>query len=309
VTRPIIVGYDPATADHAPVEFGLAVSRLTGARLVVASVQAGPPVLAVGTPTPGVAAVVQAPDPDLVADCTEALDALAGELASQGAVECRRLQGTSAARALHEAAEAEDAVLLVVGSGSTAARLLPGAPCPVAVVPRAANARGAIATVGVACNDSEEAREALRGAHALARAAGATLRVITVVEPGLSLYARTEPRTAERPGKDATAVEGEARVEAEERLRAAVAELGDDVPASVEAFIGDPAEVLIERSEELDLLVCGSRGYGPLRAVMLGSVTRRVASEARCPVIVLARGVKSPLKALFAESERAASPT
>jgi nucleotide-binding universal stress UspA family protein len=319
VTRPIIVGYDPTTADHAPVEFGLAVSRLTGARLVVASVQAGPPVLAVGTPTPGVAGVVQAPDPDLVADCTEALDALAGELASQGAVECRKLQGTSAARALHEAAEAEDAGLLVVGSnrrgprgrivsGSTAARLLRGAPCPVAAVPRAWSASGAPATIGVAYTESEEARQALRGAHALARAAGATLRVITVVEPGLSLYARTEPRTAERPGKDATAAEGEARVEAEERLRAAVAEL-DDVPSSVDAFVGDPAEVLIERSEQLDLLVCGSRGYGPLRAVMLGSVTRRVATEARCPVIVVARGTKSPLEELFAESERAASPT
>jgi nucleotide-binding universal stress UspA family protein len=320
MTRPIIVGYDPTTADRAPVEFGLAIARLTGARLVVASVEAGPPVLAVGTQTPGVAGVVQAPDPDLVADCTEALDALAGELASESAVECRKLQGTSAARALHEAAEAEDAGLLVVGShrrgpkgkigtGSTAARLLPGAPCPVAVVPRAWSARGAIATVGVAANDSEEARQALRGAHALARAAGATLRVITVVEPGLSLYAKTEPRTAERPGKDVTSVEGEARLEAEERLRAAVAELGDDVPSSVDAFIGDPAEVLIERSEQLDLLVCGSRGYGPLRAVMLGSVTRRVASEARCPVIVLARGIKSPLEELFAESEHAASST
>jgi nucleotide-binding universal stress UspA family protein len=319
VTKPIIVGYDPTTADHAPVEFGLAISRLTGARLIVVSVQAGPPVLAVGTATPGVAAVVQAPDRDLVADCTEALDALADELASQGAVECRKLQGTSAARALHEAAEAEHAGLLVVGSsrrgplgkivtGSTAARLLPGAPCPVAVVPRGWNARGAIATIGVAYND-REAREALRAAHALARAAGATLRVLTVVEPGPAFYLETEPRTAVRPGKDVTAVEGEARVEAEERLRAAVAELSEDVPTHVDAFIGDPAEVLIELSERLDLLVCGSRGYGPLRAVMLGSVTRRVASEAGCPVIVLARGIETPLEELLAESEPAASPT
>ncbi len=320
VTKPIIVGFNPTTADHAPMEFGLAISRLTGARLIVVSVQSGPPLLSVGNATPGVAAVVQVPDRDLVADCTEALDALAGELASQGAVECRKLQGTSAARALHEVAEAEDAGLLVVGSsrrgrlgkiviGSTAARLLPGAPCPVAVVPRAWNARGAIATIGVACNDSEEAREARRAAHALARAAGATLRVLMVVEPGPAHYLKTEPRTAVRPGKDVTAVEGIARVEAEERLRAAVAELDDDVPRQVDAFIGDPAEVLIELSERLDLLVCGSRGYGPLRAVMLGSVTRRVASKARCPVIVLARGMETPLEELLAASEPAASPT
>jgi Universal stress protein family len=56
-------------------------------------------------------------------------------------------------------------------------------------------------------------------------------------------------------------------------------------------------------------LFAGSRGYGPLRAVMLGSVTRRVASQARCPVIVLARGMETPLGDLLAESEPAASPT
>ena len=110
------------------------------------------------------------------------------------------------------------------GAPRSPARLARSRSCP-----RGWNARGAIATIGVAYVDSEEAREALRGAHALARRAGATLRVLTVVEPGPACYAETEPRTAARPGKDVTAVEGEARVEAEQALRAAVAELGDDV--------------------------------------------------------------------------------
>jgi hypothetical protein len=52
----------------------------------------------------------------------------------------------------------------------------------------------------------------------------------------------------------------------------------------------------------------GSRGYGPVRAVLLGSVSRRVADEARCPVLVLPRGVRSSLDALLQEAPGAATP-
>jgi nucleotide-binding universal stress UspA family protein len=38
------------------------------------------------------------------------------------------------------------------------------------------------------------------------------------------------------------------------------------------ALLGDPAEKLVELSDQLDVLVCGSRGYGPLRAVLLVSL-------------------------------------
>jgi nucleotide-binding universal stress UspA family protein len=80
------------------------------------------------------------------------------------------------------------------------------------------------------------------------------------------------------------------------------------VPVDVEALVGEPAEVLVDLSQHLDLLVCGSRGYGPARAVLLGSVSRRVASEAHCPVIVVPRGVKAPLEALVAQTPGAAAP-
>ena len=43
------------------------------------------------------------------------------------------------------------------------------------------------------------------------------------------------------------------------------------------------------RSSDLDLLVCGSRGYGPVRSVMLGSVSRALAHSARCPLLVVPR--------------------
>ena len=47
-----------------------------------------------------------------------------------------------------------------------------------------------------------------------------------------------------------------------------------DAEPGVEAdfAVGDPAEILTEASEQLDLLVLGSRGYGPLHAVLVGGV-------------------------------------
>jgi nucleotide-binding universal stress UspA family protein len=194
-------------------------------------------------------------------------------------------------------------VLGRVAPGSTAQRLMHGAPCPLALVPGGWQPGEAMRTIGVAYVDTEEAREALRGARALAARAGAKLRVITVHTPHLGMYAETEARKTIRPAKTVDQVEGEHRVRAERALQAAVAELGDEVRVEVDAYAeDDPADVLIRVSEHLDLLVCGSRGYGPVRAVLLGGVSRRVAAEARCPVIVLPRGVRASLEALLAET-------
>jgi nucleotide-binding universal stress UspA family protein len=308
MSKPIIVGYDPATTDRAPVNFGVAAARFTGARLIVASVSAE-------GDRPGAGQQ----DEDLVVDPSDALAEAQRALEPEGIpVECRGLTGTSAARALHEAAEADDAGLLVVGStrqgavgrvlpGSTADRLMHGAPCPIAIVPPGWEAGGGLHTIGVAYVDTEEGREALRSAHALARRAGATLRVLAAVKAGLAMYGETEARHAERRGRDFDEVEGELRVRTEEALRRATDSLDGDVAVETDAFVEDPADVLIRVSEHLDLLVCGSRGYGPLRAVLLGGVSRRLTAEAQCPVIVLPRGVTSSLEALMAASPGAAA--
>jgi nucleotide-binding universal stress UspA family protein len=224
------------------------------------------------------------------------------------------LESTSAARALHEAAEERDAGLLVVGStnrgavgrvlvGSTAERLMHGAPCPIAIVPHGWQAGAGLNTLGVAFVESEEGHEALRGAYALARRAGAKLRVLTAVKPGVrATYGEQTAGGDVTRGKGEVAVEGEMRVRAEHEVREAIAALGDDVEVESDTFVEDPAEVLIGVSQNLDLLICGSRGYGPRRAVLLGGVSRRLAAEAHCPVIVLPRGVASSLEALIGEA-------
>jgi nucleotide-binding universal stress UspA family protein len=78
-----------------------------------------------------------------------------------------------------------------------------------------------------------------------------------------------------------------------------------DVEVEPDVSVGDPAEFLIAASENIDLLVCGSRGYGPRRAVLLGGVSRRITTEAHCPVIVLARGAESGLEAVIGEQATA----
>jgi nucleotide-binding universal stress UspA family protein len=47
------------------------------------------------------------------------------------------------------------------------------------------------------------------------------------------------------------------------------------------------AEVLIERSEEADLLVVGSRGHGGFVGMLLGSVTQHLVAHANCPVVIV----------------------
>lgn len=299
MSKPILVGFDPRRGDRAPVEFAVAAARFTGARLIVVSVESGG----------------RDADADLLVDASDVLGQVAQDVGADGIeAEFRKVKSSSAARALHELAEAQDAGLLVVGSsrrspvgrvllGSTAERLMHGATCPVAVVPERWQPKGSLETIGVAYSDSDEARVALRGAHAFARRARAKLRVVTIVEHRLEMHLETEPTLAGRAERtDLEDVEGLHRVEAEKHLREVVAELGDDVEIEVDALLGDPADVLIDLSRFMDLLVCGSRAYGPLRAVLLGSVSRRVTSEARCPVIVVPRGVEISLEAVVADS-------
>jgi nucleotide-binding universal stress UspA family protein len=94
-----------------------------------------------------------------------------------------------------------------------------------------------------------------------------------------------------------------------ERLEAAVAELPAPVEPTPTLLAGEPARALAEHSRGLDLLVVGSRRYGPLRAVLLGGVSGRVIRSAACPVVVVPRGRERPLAALTAAAADEPAPT
>jgi nucleotide-binding universal stress UspA family protein len=199
----------------------------------------------------------------------------------------------SPGRALQRIAAKRSADLIVVGSahrgrigrvlaGDVTAGTLHGAPCPVLVAPRGHHAqRVELQTIGVGYDGSLESEAALHLAHELAEAAGAGLRVIDVVTPVVP----GGPFPAYRP--DWTEHARVRREAAEQRLAAVLPELGDIATGDI-AF-GEPARELAFEGNHLDLLVTGSRGYGPLRRLMLGSTSSKLVHEAPCPVLVLTR--------------------
>lgn len=198
---------------------------------------------------------------------------------------------------LHEMARYEEAQLIVYGSAregmadhlhvSLMERLVHGAPCAVAIAPAhyAERERRPLLRVGVGFSSSEEGISAMHLAQAFAVRTGGRLDVIAGagLEPALASYAYSSPALPE--------VERVIFDETEATLERVTAELDGEVPVERETIKGDPGEVLIERSCELDILMLGSRAYGPLRHALMGSVSARVMREARCPVLTVPRGV------------------
>jgi nucleotide-binding universal stress UspA family protein len=59
-----------------------------------------------------------------------------------------------------------------------------------------------------------------------------------------------------------------------------------DVGVTEQLREGNPAHVLVEISAQAQMLVVGTRGRGPVKGLMLGSVGQHVIRHADCPVLV-----------------------
>ena len=94
-----------------------------------------------------------------------------------------------------------------------------------------------------------------------------------------------------------------ARQAAERSLTAALERLPASLRTSGKVALNDPVAALVELSRDVDLIVCGSRGYGPIRSVLLGGVGHGLLRDARCPVLVVPRGGGGAVAALAAERE------
>ena len=195
----------------------------------------------------------------------------------------------SVGRGLHEICELIGADLLTVGSsrpgllgrvllGNDTQAALDGAPCAIAIAP-ANYSREPVAMreIGVGYNGTPESEHALELARRLAAGTGARLSAFEAVSLSTS---RFEARLFRLSDAVDTLVK-----EARERLTAL---------AGVEAHAayGDAAEELALYSASLDLLVVGSRGYGPLGRMMHGSTSRKLTRMARCPLLVLPRSAR-----------------
>ena len=240
-------------------------------------------------------------------DLDGTIDAAMRRLSDEFPIATRMVIDASVAHALHTVAREAEAGMIVVGStgrgrvgrvlpGSTAERLLHGSPCPVALAPHGYT-RAPVDTVAVGFIDTPEGHTALAVAHALAERVGARLRVIAALHPSSGLDV-PDPETT--PAPRGTELGGRHRATVEAALDAAVAALPAGVDVEPELHVDvEPADVLLAVSAHVDLLVCGSRGYGPLRSVLLGGVSRQLVDDAQCPVLVLPREAGRPLEDLI----------
>jgi nucleotide-binding universal stress UspA family protein len=194
---------------------------------------------------------------------------------------------TSPGRGLHQQAEELGADLLVVGScshgalgrvmlGDDTRAALNGAPCPVAIASRDLADRPApIANVGVGYNGSPESEAALALARELAAPTRASVHALEVVSIPSVAYAGLIPPAI---GESIDVMLQEAKG----RLR--------DLPdVEGDAIYGLAGEELATFGDQLDLLVVGSRGYGPVKRLVLGSTSDYLERHARCSLLVLTR--------------------
>jgi nucleotide-binding universal stress UspA family protein len=283
MTAPIVVGVDGTGSGLDAVALATRLAHVTGDPMIVACVYPQ------GRRSSLDADAVRGP-------AAKALEA-ARELADEAGAEYRTVSSSSPARGLAELAEEDGAAMVVVGShrsgafgrvasGNTAERLLHGSGCPVAVTPRGYRRRitDKLRRIGVAFVDTPDGHEAVRHAAGLAARAGLPLALYSVV----SVHANWFVPEAVRPEEETVPVE--VRKDYQEALDRALAELPEGVQATGELLYGEVVDELSVVGERgVDLLVCGSRGYGPVRRVLLGTVSAALVRQASMPVLVVPR--------------------
>jgi nucleotide-binding universal stress UspA family protein len=199
----------------------------------------------------------------------------------------------SPADALGALAEKGEADVIVLGSthrahvgsvapGSVAEHLLHGARCRLMIAPRGYasqdHSQDRLRVVAVGFDGMAESRAALDEAVGLARKFKASMRVIGVMPPTPAV------------GPAAAATDPSAGPDFQTQLYDAVAELPPELRALPVLEKGDPVQRLLEDAGVgVDLLVLGSRGFGPVMRLLIGSVSSRVIREAPCPVMVVPR--------------------
>ncbi len=290
----LIIGFEDSAEGRDALALGAQLAQALDARPLIARALVLPEgVLSAGGAIAG--EIIAALEGVAVRELAEPLVQLAdlGPLAET-------LTGSSAARVLHDLAESHSAVAAVVGSsargafgrlvpGSTAERLLHGAPCAVAVAARGYAAEGTRPLrVAVAFDGSGEAALALRAGITIAGRCNSTLTLLTVVETVGFAYTPSVARAI-------PVAEYQVREEQRRRrtLDGALGRVPPDLPADGRLLHGAPGQALVDASKDFDLIVVGSRGYGPLRRTLLGSSSRRLFNGSACSVMALPRGMSA----------------
>jgi nucleotide-binding universal stress UspA family protein len=201
-------------------------------------------------------------------------------------------------RALHRVVRAHHRDLLVLGSirdapdgrvriGKRTRQLLCHFECALAIAPRGMHAQPAVRLrkIGVGYDGGPESEAALALAAAIAAGAGADLQIRAVVDDRVPVLLRTA-----LGGLIATKwhdVIAEEKQRLHDQSLAVGRQLGAN--ASTEVLCGRPADALLSLSNDVDLLVIGSRRWGPAARVLLGGTGEALLHDAACPVLAVPR--------------------
>lgn len=213
--------------------------------------------------------------------------------------EVRMRRAASPAEGLHAEMVESDASIVVIGSskrsglgkllpGGTAERLFSASPAAVAIAPSGyADRAKSRDVVGVGFDESPESRLAVEWAADLAGRSDSCLRLLAV-------HARLPFGGLAAGGDWGTMTVNEALgQELQSSMDALANGFESDLTVESDLLRGDPPAALAEQSTKLDLLVLGSRGYGPIKSVLLGSVSSQLIKNAECPVLIVPRAASS----------------
>jgi nucleotide-binding universal stress UspA family protein len=205
----------------------------------------------------------------------------------------------SVARALHRVVGREHRDVLVVGSsrhapegrvriGKRVRQLLCHFECALAIAPRGyqANPAPTFSRIGVGYDGSPESTAAIQLAGSIAVGAGAELHVRTVVDDRMPSVGFGAVWVGDMAGMWQELIQDQLDL-FRERALDAVKETRANVEVVADA--GRPADALLELSGYVDLLVIGSRRWGPAARVLLGSTGEAVLHDAGCPVLAVPR--------------------
>jgi nucleotide-binding universal stress UspA family protein len=285
----VVIGYDGSEASEDAVAFGLTWCRSTGDVPIVATVYPEEHPLGIGRVDVEWATYVRE-QAEIIQDNARAT---VGDAALY-----RNVASTSAAHGLADLADDVEAAMVIVGTtteetgltrallGTSTERLLHGATVPVTVVPPGwrQSAPDRISSIGVAYVDTRDGREALRRAVRVALRIPARLTLYSVLGQSSERYSYLVGRTDEQAFVD------KARDSYGKALEFAAAGVPPELEPRTVLLEGSVVESLTALGpDDVDMLVCGSRGYGPVRRVQLGGVSSPLIRRARLPVAVVPR--------------------
>ena len=201
----------------------------------------------------------------------------------------------SVSRALMHFAQETNVELTVIGSsrdappgrariGRRGRQLLHDMPFALALAPRGLRTGTfAVGRVGLGDDGGPEAQVARDVALQLCRAAGGTLVIKRVIDDNYPIFAGVAP--AALPEYEAGLEQERSRAQSELEQQSA----GLDVPTEISTVLGDPGHELRHLSDDVDLIVVGSRRWGLLARLVTGGVGETLVADAGCAVVIVPR--------------------